>query len=134
MGLGLISLAGRLLIIPVALSGVCLSMLFGVPMASAMTADQPAMGMSESSDHEMVIVENQDQGSQPACCATVRMEHDTEAATPSPEKTPTVSLIADVPKETAVWKFEGIALVWAPPNSFLLHQPFSLTGIIFKRE
>ena len=33
------SLMGRLLIIPVALSGVCLSMLFGVPMAGAMEID-----------------------------------------------------------------------------------------------
>lgn len=132
--LGFTSLMGRLLIIPLALSGVCLGMLFGVPMAGAMTTDQAMMAANDSSDHAMVVVQNQDQGSQPACCATVRMEHDIKATTQSSEKTPTVSIIADVPKEIAVRKFEDAASAWAPPNSFLLHQPFSLTGIIFKRE
>ena len=128
------SLMGRLLIIPVALSGVCLSMLFGVPMAGAMEIDQPVMSASVSVEHGMATVENQDQGSQPACCATVRMEHDTEATTPSQGKTLVVSFVADMPRETATWKFEDVGLAWTPPSSFSLHQPFSLTGIIFKRE
>jgi hypothetical protein len=125
---------GRLLIIPVALSGVCLSMLFGVPMAGAMTIDQTVMSMDIPDDHGMNVVENQDQGSQPACYAVVRMEHETEATTPDQGKTSVVSFVADIPREAAVWKLEGTASVWIPPNPLSPHQPFSLTGIIFKRE
>lgn len=125
---------GRLLIIPVALSGVCLSMLFGVPMVGAVEMGQPIMSVDVSGEHRMVVVENQDQGSQPACCATVRMEHDTAATTPDQGKTPATSFVEDMPKETVAWKFEGVASVWTPSNSLSTHQPFSFTGIIFKRE
>lgn len=134
MGLEFTSLIGRLLIIPVALSGMCLSMLFGVPMAGAMTMDQTVMSMEISDDHEMIVIEGQEQGSQPACCATVRMEHVTQATTPSPEKSPAISFVANMSRETVTWRSDFVNSTWIPPSPFPLHQQFSLTGIIFKRE
>lgn len=125
---------GRLLVIPVAFSGMCLSMLFSIPMAGAMIIDQTVMSMGTSDDHGMIVIENQEQGSQPVCCTTVRMEHDTEATAPDQGKTPVTSFVVDTPKETSVGKFEGAASVWTPPDTLSPHQPFSLTGIIFKRE
>lgn len=134
MELGFTSLIGRLLIIPIALSGVCLSMLFGVPMTGAMTTDQTVMTMGVPDDHGMSVVENQDQESQPACCIAVQMEHETKATTLNQRKLPVVSFVADMPKEATIRKFEGAVSVWAPQNPLSPNQPFSLTGIIFKRE
>ncbi|MBI4598911.1 hypothetical protein HY734_01795 [Candidatus Uhrbacteria bacterium] len=78
----LTSFIGRFLIIPIALSGVCLSMLFGIPMAGAMKMDQLSINTAIPYDHEMVVRESQDHGTQAGCCTGVRMEHDTEATTP----------------------------------------------------
>ena len=128
------ALIGRLLIIPIMLSGVCLSMLFGVPVAEAMGTDQPMMSANVSGGHRMDIVENQGQESQPVCCVTVRMEHDPEATTPSQEKPHAVSSPADIPHETVPQKFPALESTWIPPGPPSLHQQFSLIGIIFKRE
>ena len=125
---------GRLLIIPIALSGVCLSMLFGVPMAGAMEMDQTTMRADVSSQHQMVVVGNQDHGTQPGCCTATRMEHDTKAATFDQGKTHPTSCVADVPRDPTVQQFDDITSAWVPLQSLSLHQPFSLTGIIFKRE
>lgn len=134
MRLGFASLMGRLLIIPAALSGVCLSMLFGVPMAGAMEIDKPVMSADISDDHGMIVVENQDQGSQSACCAIVRMEHDIEATTPDRGKTPVTYFVADMPRESVTWKLDHVESTQISPSPFTLHQQFSLIGIIFKRE
>lgn len=132
--MGFASLMGRLLIIPVALSGVCLSMLFGVPMAGAMEMDQTAMQADVSSQHEMVAAGNQDHGTQPGCCTGARMEHDTKAATSDQGKVYPASCVADVPRDPVAQQFDDVKSGWVPPRSLSLHQPFSLTGIIFKCE
>lgn len=134
MGLGFASLMGRLLIIPAALSGMCLSMLFGVPMADAVEIDRLVTGVNVSVGQRMTVVENQDQASQLACCATVRMEYDTEATTSDPGKLSPASFAADMPREAVIWKPDYVKSTWIPPNLFTLHQQFSLIGIIFKRE
>lgn len=132
--MGFESLMGRLLIIPVALSGVCLGMLFGVPMAGAMEMDQATIQADVSSQHQMVVVGNQDHGTQPGCCTGARMEHDTKAAPSDQGKVHPTSCVADVPHDSVVQQFDDVKSGWVPPRSFSPHQPFSLTGIIFKRE
>lgn len=132
--MGFASLLGRLLIIPVALSGVCLSMLFGVPMARAMEMDQTTIRADVFSQHQMVVVGNEDHGTQPGCCTATRMEHETKAATADQGKVHPTSYVADVPHDPAVQQFDDVEPAWVPPRSLSLHQPFSLTGIIFKRE
>lgn len=127
-------LMGRLLIIPVALSGVCLSMLFGVPMAGAMETSEPMMSANVSTEHRMAVVENQDQGTQLGCCATVRMEHDIEATTPDQGKASVVSFVAYMPRAVVTWRPDYVETTLIPQNHISLHQQFSLTGIIFKRE
>lgn len=128
------SLMGRLLIIPVALSGVCLSMLFGVPMAGAMEMDQATMQADVTNQHEMVAAGNLDHGTQPGCCTAARMEHDTKAAASDQGKVHSGSCVADVPRDPVAHQFDDVKSGWVPPRSLSLHQPFSLTGIIFKRE
>lgn len=125
---------GRLLIIPVALSGVCLSMLFGVPMAGAMEPTWQVMSVGASGHHSMTVIEDQGDDTQPGCGATVRMEHDTQATPPDHGKASVNFLVADLPRELFSWrivylKSAGTPLSYRPP-----HQQFSLTGTTIKRE
>lgn len=125
---------GRFLLIPVALSGVCLSMLFGVPMAGAMEPTQHVMSVDASGNHSMAVVGEHGDDTQPGCCATVRMEHDTEATTPDHGKASVNFLVADLPREVFPWqivylKSAGTPLSYSPP-----HQQFSLIGTTIKRE
>ena len=125
---------GRLLIIPVALSGVCLSILFGVPMVGAMEPTQQVVSIDASDSHSMTVVGEQGDDTQPGCCATVRMEHDTEATTPDHGKTSVELLAADLPREVFSWqvvylKSGGFPLTYQPS-----HQQFSLIGTTIKRE
>ncbi len=132
--MGVASLLGRILVVPVALSGVCLSMLFGISMVGAMERDQPMMSNDVSGEQGMSVVEYQDHGSPSSCCETVRMEHDTEATTPDQGKTPMVYVVGDIPKKTETCHFEGSAPVKPPLSFFFPHQPVCLIGTIFKRE
>ena len=125
---------GRFLLIPVALSGVCVRMLFGVPLAGAMEPTQQVMSIDASGNHSMTVVGEQGDDAQPGCCATVRMEHDTEATPPDHGKASVDLLAADLPRELFPWqivylKSGGFPLTYQPP-----HQQFSLTGITIKRE
>jgi len=135
MGSIIPSFLGRLLLIPIALSGVCLSMVVGVPMAGAMEPVEQ-VGNSNAFHHDMGIVGTQDHDDQSGCCKTVRMEHDTEAITPD-----SVKLLVT---------FLAIEMLWVAPSSFSYQEilPFLknsldppsfrpqsfLTGTVIKRE
>lgn len=125
---------GRFILIPVALSGVCLSMLFSVPMASAMEGEHVSAGAAVSVGHTMVIVENQDHETQPECCVSVRMEHDTRATASDSVKTLVGSFAADLLHETFPWRIVYWESARAPLGYQSSHQPFSLIGTTIKRE
>lgn len=134
MGIGFASIMGRLLIIPVALSGMCLSMIFGAPMAEAATTNQPTIHASLSNEHGMILVQSQEQEPHAACCATVQMEHNSETTTPTLKQTPVLFFATDIPPETRAREPNNTEPTGIPPSSLSLHQPFSLIGIIGKRE
>lgn len=134
MGIEFAFLMGRVLIIPVALSGVCLSMLSGIPIVYAMEMDQTMMRAGVSSQHEMAVFKNQDHGTQSGCCTTARMLHDTKVATSEQGKAYAVSCIADVPHDLITQQFDDLESTRIPRSHLSLHQQFSLTGTIFKRE
>ncbi len=96
--------------------------------------DQVAIRADVSSQHQMVVVGNEDHGTQPGCCTATRMEHETKAATADQGKVRPTSCVADVPRDPVVQQFDNVKSGWVPPRPLSLHQPFSLTGIIFKRE
>ncbi|MBI4592410.1 hypothetical protein HY733_03120 [Candidatus Uhrbacteria bacterium] len=125
---------GRFLLIPVALSGVCLSMLFGVPMAGAMEPTQQVMSIDDLDNHSMTVVEDQGDKTQPGCCTTVRMEHDTEATAPDHGKTSVNFLVADLPREIFSWQIVYLKSAQTTRSYSPPHQPFSLIGTIIKRE
>ncbi len=128
------SLMGRLLIIPVALSGVCLSMLFGVPMAGAMEPQEQMVSIEDLGGHSMVVGETSADAQQPGCCATVRMEHDTVATASNTGKTPNVFVVADLPREMFSQAVVHEPLVVKSLSHQPPHPQFSLTGTTIKRE
>ena len=131
-----ISFIGRLLIIPVVMSNVCLSLIVGIPMTHAMEPVQTLTDtrLSSHQTHQLPTVETQTQNEEPGCCTRVQMQHDTKAIVPDQDKTVIDPIIATVLREV----IPGYISSLQPPEIFLdrytPHQPFSLTGIIIKRE
>lgn len=135
MGSVITSFLGRLLLIPIALSGVCLSMVVGVPMVGAMELVEQ-VGNSNAFHHDMGIVGTQDHDDQSGCCKTVRMEHDVDAITPDNAKLLvtflTMNMSWAIP--SFYWHEEAPSFLKTSldPPSFRA-QSF-LTGTVIKRE
>ena len=133
MELLLVSMSGRLLIIPVALSGICLSMLFGVPMTQAMDSKMFSIRVDVPIEHEMGAIQYQDSETQPGCCATVRMQHDTDATVPDQDAF-FVSFTTDLPNEIPTRHIGYAEEKTSSSDYHPPHRPFSLTGTTIKRE
>ncbi len=132
--MGFTALIGRLLFIPVALSGVCLSLLFGVPMAGAMEPQEHMVTIEDSDGHSMHMTETSADTQQPECCATVRMEHDTNATTPGNSKTPNMFVVVDLSREICSWVIVHVPLGIKSLSHQPPHPQFSLIGTTIKRE
>ncbi|MBI4435077.1 hypothetical protein HY630_00230 [Candidatus Uhrbacteria bacterium] len=124
---------GRFILFPVALSGVCLSMLFGVPMARAMEPATKDLNVDPSGSHSMAIVEILGDTDQPGCCATVRMQHDADATVPDQDAS-FVSCTTDLPNKISTRYIGYTEEETSPPDYHPPHRPFSLTGTTIKRE
>ena len=125
---------GRLLIIPVALSGACLSLLFGVPVAQAMETENTVVSSEMLGEHGVTVADDQREESQPGSCAPVRMEHDTQATAPGHAETSVGFLVADLPHGADAWQIVFSEPARTPLDSLSPHPPFSLIGIMIKRE
>src|SRR3989339_252367 len=122
---------GPYLVIPVALSGVCLSLLVGIPMVHAAKIDQQILPTHKMSEQTMSMTKTQDHEKQPGCCSSVQMEHDTAAMTSKQEETVINLFLVDFPCTTHPCERVQKKSLKTPSDHPPSFQPFSLTGTIF---
>lgn len=127
---------GRLLIVPVALSGVCLTMLLGTPMAHAMSPTDSHGAASihiMAGDHVSVMVVDADQAQGANCCLSAKQQHEA-GVTASHEPTKiNFALKVDSATEASRFPVEILRSIGPPPGP-LDFSTITLTGTTIKRE
>ncbi|MBI4256836.1 hypothetical protein HY626_02150 [Candidatus Uhrbacteria bacterium] len=128
-----VPLFGRLLIMSLALSGICLNMLFGAAVAQAMDSEMSLMYVDDFIAHEMVVMHSPTDEPQPKCCTSIRMQHNTDATVPN-QNAPFVSFTTDLPIAMSTRPIQYTKQETASSDHHPPHRPFSLTGTTIKRE
>lgn len=128
------SLIGRLLLIPLALGSVCLSALFGTPMAQAMESAPQTMHAAAPADHATSFLKMEVRAERVDCCVALRAEHDTAATAPTQEKSTATSLVADLPHTAFPPRTVCLNSTALSPNDPSSRPQSFLTGTIIKRE
>src|SRR3989339_474124 len=77
----LTSILGRILPVSITLSGICLSMFFGMPPAQAMESANKIVSPDISVDCDVTMTDTQDFSECFMCCVGTRSQHEIEVAT-----------------------------------------------------
>lgn len=129
---------GHVLLVPIALSGICFGWLLGIPMARA--ADIPLTHVMDAHveyDHTIAVEVYGTAPTDMDCCAELRMEHGTDATVPHRKTQETMGemFVAATLPHAAVQKHVTSSLMRSiPPDQPRLFHPLFLAKTLVKRE
>lgn len=129
---------GRILLVPVALSGICFGLLLGIPMTRA--AGVPlthVMDAHAGHIYAASVEADSPTATDAGCCAEVRMEHGTDATVPDHKthETPAEALVAAILSPVTISShLTAPPISGIPPEPPPYLRPSFLAKTLLKRE